>query len=84
MWVKGSGGDLGTLTEEGLAVVSGPVEAAALGNILVRARTAGAVEGDLPRLRAPAHRTRPLRRYRPRNDGAWDAATGRAIAGRAR
>lgn len=36
----------------GLPVIAGPVEAAALGNVLVQARAAGVVHGGLPELRA--------------------------------
>ncbi|SDC12214.1 rhamnulokinase [Actinokineospora iranica] len=54
----------------GLPVVAGPVEAAALGNVLVQARGIGALPGDLPVLRDLVRRTQPLRRYRPRNASA--------------
>jgi rhamnulokinase len=49
----------------GLPVVAGPVEAAAYGNVLVQARTAGVLSGSLAELRAllPAAGTRT---YRPR------------------
>ena len=49
----------------GLPVVAGPVEAAAYGNVLVQARTAGVLSGSLAELRAllPAADTRT---YRPR------------------
>ncbi|MEV6798410.1 rhamnulokinase family protein [Micromonospora rifamycinica] len=63
----------------GLPVVAGPVEATALGNILVQARAAGAVRGDLPALRALLRETQHLVRYDPRRDraAAWAAADGR-------
>ncbi|MGH3501161.1 MAG: rhamnulokinase [Nocardioidaceae bacterium] len=46
-------------------VVAGPVEATALGNLLVQARSSGAVTGDLEALRALVARTQPLTRYTP-------------------
>jgi rhamnulokinase len=50
----------------GLPVIAGPVEATALGNVLVQARAHGAVSGDLAGLRALVRRTQALRRYDPR------------------
>jgi rhamnulokinase len=47
-------------------VVAGPAEATALGNVLVQARAAGAVEGDLEALRALVRSTQSLRRFEPR------------------
>ncbi len=47
-------------------VVAGPVEATALGNLLVQARTHGAVAGDLPALRERIRRAATLTRYTPR------------------
>lgn len=65
----------------GLPVLAGPAEAAALGNVLVQARAAGAVEGGLPELRALVRATLEPRRYEPRGErGAWDRAAAR-IAG---
>lgn len=49
----------------GLPVVAGPVEATALGNLVIQARTAGAVHGDLERLRDIVRRSSALRHYRP-------------------
>jgi rhamnulokinase len=49
----------------GLPVLAGPVEAAAIGNLLIQARAAGAVGGDLADLRALVARTQPLRRFEP-------------------
>ena len=48
------------------AVVAGPVEATALGNLLVQARTHGALHGDLAALRARARAITTLQRYEPR------------------
>ncbi|MGW7691620.1 rhamnulokinase [Streptomyces asiaticus] len=62
----------------GLPVIAGPAEAAALGNVLVQARTAGAITGGLPELRALLHSTQPLRQYEPTGDhSAWDRAAAR-------
>jgi rhamnulokinase len=59
----------------GLPVVAGPVEATALGNVLVQARALGAVHGDLPALRALLRATQPLVRYEPQgDDGPWAEA----------
>lgn len=60
----------------GLPVVAGPVEASAIGNALVQARTLGAVHGGLPDLRALVRRTCELRTYRPdpSTESAWDRA----------
>ena len=48
-----------------LPVVAGPVEATALGNILVQGRAAGWIAGDLDSLRARIRDAQPLRRYEP-------------------
>ncbi len=63
----------------GLPVVAGPAEAAALGSILVQARTLGAAPGDLAGMRALLRATQPLRRYEPSRQraGSWDAAAAR-------
>ena len=63
----------------GLPVVAGPAEAAALGNILVQARTLGAAPGDLAGMRALLRATQELRRFEPSRPGtrAWDAAAAR-------
>ncbi|MBZ6129284.1 rhamnulokinase [Streptomyces olivaceus] len=61
----------------GLPVVAGPAEAAALGNVLVQARTDGLV-GDLAGMRGLLARTQPLTRYEPRGGtDAWRAAEAR-------
>lgn len=59
----------------GLPVVAGPVEATALGNVLVQARAMGALHGDLAALRALLRSTQALTRYEPRGDErAWAEA----------
>ena len=49
----------------GLPVLAGPVEATALGNVLVQARALGAVSGGLDDLRALVARTHPPVRHEP-------------------
>jgi rhamnulokinase len=52
----------------GLPVLAGPVEASAIGNVLIQARAAGIVAKPVP----------PTARYEPRgNRGAWIAAAQR-------
>jgi rhamnulokinase len=61
----------------GLPVIAGPVEAAALGNVLIQARAAG-LAGDLADMRRLVAETQPLRRHRPAGRrGAWSAAAAR-------
>ncbi|GLZ00145.1 rhamnulokinase [Actinoplanes sp. NBRC 103695] len=52
----------------GKPVLAGPVEATALGNVLVQARAAGVLHGGLPALRAVLRETQQIRRYEPRGD----------------
>ena len=62
----------------GLPVLAGPAEATAIGNVLVQARTLGAVGPDLAALRSLVRRTQPVRRYEPRGSPApWAAAAAR-------
>jgi len=49
----------------GRPVVAGPVEATALGNVLVQARALGAIAGDLESMRALIARTHTLTTYLP-------------------
>jgi rhamnulokinase len=58
-----------------LPVLAGPVEATALGNVLVQARTAGVVHGGLDALRALLRDTQEIVRHEPSGDAeAWRAA----------
>jgi rhamnulokinase len=49
----------------GIPVTAGPVEATALGNVLVQARAHGAAPETLEEIRAGLARTEDLRRFRP-------------------
>ena len=68
----------------GLPVVAGPVEAAALGNVLVQARALGAAPDDLAGMRQLLRQTQNLHRFAPSHGRAraWDEAAGRAGLGR--
>lgn len=55
-----------TADRTGLPVLAGPVEATALGNVLVQARAAGAAPATLDGLRALVASTHAPRRYAPR------------------
>jgi len=54
-----------TANATGKPVIAGPVEATALGNVLVQARAAGAATGGLPHLREIVAAGTTLRRYEP-------------------
>ncbi|SFD74060.1 rhamnulokinase [Micromonospora sediminimaris] len=56
----------------GLPVLAGPVEATAIGNLLVQARAAGVVGGDLAALRRLVRQTQRIVRYEP-GDGSGTA-----------
>jgi rhamnulokinase len=49
----------------GLPVEAGPVEATALGNVLVQARAHGRIQGDLQAMRALLRATQEVRRHQP-------------------
>ncbi|MEX5719956.1 rhamnulokinase [Geodermatophilus maliterrae] len=63
----------------GLPVLAGPVEAAALGNVLVQARRLGVLSGGLPELRALLRSTQDAQLYLPQagSEAGWDAAEAR-------
>jgi rhamnulokinase len=55
-----------TANRTGRRVLAGPVEATAVGNVLIQGRTVGLVLGQLPDLRALVARTFPPAEYQPR------------------
>jgi rhamnulokinase len=57
----------------GLPVVTGPIEATALGNVLVQARTAGVV-GSLGEIREIVRHSSTMKEYEPKEKQKWDAA----------
>jgi rhamnulokinase len=59
-----------------LPVTAGPVEATAIGNLLVQARVIGGLTGDLNTLREVVRRSEPLRHYTPdlQTAHAWEKA----------
>ncbi|MCP2329496.1 rhamnulokinase [Hamadaea flava] len=61
-----------------LPVLAGPVEATALGNVLVQARAVGGGSAGLADLRHLIRTTHTVRRYEPQGDAdRWRAAAGR-------
>src|SRR4029077_16094511 len=62
-----------TANATGRPVVTGPIEATALGNVLVQARTHGAV-GSLEQIRDVVRASSSMRRYEPQNTQAWNDA----------
>jgi rhamnulokinase len=67
-----------TADASGLPVLAGPVEATALGNVLVQGRALGSIDGDLETLRALVAKTQSIVRYEPRGDeAAWAAVENR-------
>ncbi|ONI68910.1 rhamnulokinase [Kribbella sp. ALI-6-A] len=67
----------------GVPVLAGPVEASALGNVLVQARALREPLPDLSAMRALVRATHRLRRYPPQGRPAdWDAAESRVFGTR--
>lgn len=60
----------------GRPVVAGPIEATALGNVLVQARTSGALS-TLAEMRSVVRASSALKHYEPRDQAAWNDAAGR-------
>ena len=58
----------------GLPVLAGPVEATALGNVAVQARTAGRLSGTLEDLRSALGQGLSLKRFQPAPSAASVAA----------
>ncbi|MEV6824576.1 rhamnulokinase family protein [Amycolatopsis sp. NPDC051102] len=61
----------------GVPVLAGPVEAAALGNVLVQARALGEDLPDLAAMRELVRETQEIRRYEPSGREDWAAAEAR-------
>jgi len=57
-----------------MPVLAGPVEATAIGNVLVQARARGLLAGDLETLRGLVAATQEIRRYEPRRAAARSGA----------
>jgi sugar (pentulose or hexulose) kinase len=68
----------------GVPVLAGPTEAAAIGNVLVQARTLGVELPDLAAMRALVRQTHDVRRHEPRPGLDWDAADARVPGSAAR
>jgi rhamnulokinase len=62
----------------GLPVYAGPVEATAIGNLLVQAMALGKI-GSHRELREIVKRSFPLTEYKPQHNGYWDEAYGRFL-----
>lgn len=62
----------------GRPVIAGPIEATALGNVLLQARTAGAL-ATLADMRAVVRASSVLKTYEPRDHAAWGEAYGRFV-----
>ena len=60
----------------GRPVVAGPIEATAIGNILVQAMATGVVR-DLTHARQIVRESFPVKRYEPRDQAKWDTAYNR-------
>ncbi len=58
-----------TADASGRLVIAGPVEATAIGNLLVQARAHGFIDGDLESLRALVRASSTLHRFEPRPGG---------------
>lgn len=67
-----------TANATGRPVITGPVEATALGNVLLQARTAGAI-GSLAEIRNVVRASSTMKRYEPRDTAAWTAAYQRFV-----
>ena len=57
----------------GRPVITGPVEATALGNVLVQARTSGEI-GSLSEIREVVRRSSEMKQYLPQDSSSWQAA----------
>ena len=57
-------------------VIAGPIEATAIGNVMVQALSSGDI-GSVEEARAVVARSFPMRRFEPQEPGAWDESFGR-------
>ena len=62
-----------TANATGRRVVTGPVEATAIGNIMIQAIADGAVR-DISEARTIVRNSFPMETYEPQNTAAWDEA----------
>lgn len=67
-----------TANATGRPVLTGPVEATGLGNVLLQARTAGDV-GSLAQIRNVVRASSQMREYLPQDQAAWDRAYQRLL-----
>jgi rhamnulokinase len=65
-----------TADATGRVVVAGPVEATAIGNLMMQAVAAGAV-GSISQAREVIRQSFDVETYQPKNTAAWDEALGR-------
>ncbi|MCL4110356.1 UNVERIFIED_CONTAM: hypothetical protein GTU68_027747 [Idotea baltica] len=63
----------------GRPVIAGPVEATALGNVLIQARSSGDVS-SLSEIREVVRRSEEIGEYNPQNKSAWDDAWSRLVS----
>ena len=68
-----------TADATGRPVITGPVEATALGNVLLQARTSGSIT-TLSQIRDVVRASSTMKRYEPRDTAAWNAAYQRFVA----
>ncbi len=68
-----------TADATGRPVITGPVEATALGNVLLQARTSGSIS-TLSQIREVVRASSTMKRYEPRDTAAWNAAYQRFVA----
>ncbi|HZB42909.1 MAG TPA: FGGY-family carbohydrate kinase, partial [Ilumatobacter sp.] len=59
-----------TANHSGLTVAAGPVEATAIGNVLVQARACGMLSGDIEALRAVVKDSVSVTTFQPTDGGA--------------
>ena len=60
-------------------VITGPMEATAMGNLLVQVRSSGELS-SLAEMREVVRRSAQVRTFEPRDSGAWETAAARTVA----